>query len=106
METAAGDVNHDRQNDQKCPDHHDVLDVESGRIHPAPDERIEGANQSQDSLERPFILEKLNQHNDKADDATQPQYQSENSIRCREVAGKIAVPATNRSAITKTGANA
>jgi hypothetical protein len=71
METAAGDNENGVQDDQHRPDHHDVLDAELGRIHPAPDESVQAANQSENALESTFILEEFYQHHDKADDTPQ-----------------------------------
>jgi hypothetical protein len=67
VETAASDVEDDRQEDQYSPNQHYVLDAEFARVHPAPDEAPETADQTNDSLKHACVLKHLNQDDDKAD---------------------------------------
>lgn len=59
------------QDDQDRPDDHNVFDAEAGRIHPTPDERVEPADKSEYAVERALLLEKFDQHDDGAHQATE-----------------------------------
>jgi hypothetical protein len=65
---ANGKVQNTSNDDQKCPDHHDVPDVEPRRVHPAPDEGPDTAgDNSDDPMYNASILELLDQDYDPTD---------------------------------------
>ena len=68
-EAAAHHVEDDAKDEQQSPNHHDVLDVESACVHPAPDESPDPAgDDADDAVHHATLLKLLNQDDDETDE--------------------------------------
>ena len=69
MESATQYIQNDAHDDQQRPNHHDVLNVESPCVHPAPDESPDAAgDDADDAVHHATVLKLLNQYDDEADE--------------------------------------
>ena len=64
-----GDIQPDADDQDRRPDEHEVLDAQRARIHPAPDEGVEAADDPEDAVQRAFGLEEFDDDEDEGDQA-------------------------------------